>query len=121
MTYEEKTAIVISQLRKDRDRLLDAFDKMRTEIEQTELVFKDDVFKIIDKYKNVEPEIKKLGQWIDTGVYHQYNDGEIETTELRCSCCNETVEWDIDRPHKPRFCENCGIGMESEVLDDGSH
>ena len=119
MTYEEKMAIVISQLRKDRDRLLDSFDKMRTEIEQTELVFKDDVLKIIDKYKNAEPEIKKLGKWIDVGYY--YKDGEIESVELRCSCCNETVEWNVDRLHKPRFCENCGIGMESEVLNDGSN
>ena len=116
MTYEDKTTIVILQLRKDRDRLLDSFDKMRTEIEQTELVFKDDVLKIIDKYKNAEPEIKKLGKWIDTGCHHYYNDGEIETTELRCSCCNETVELIIDVPCDiPRFCEHCGIGMESEV------
>ena len=121
MTYEDKTTIVISQLRKDRDRLLDSFDKMRTEIEQADPVFKDDVLKIIDKYKNSEPEIKKLGQWIDTGYHQYYNEGEIETTELRCSCCNETVEWNINMPYKPRFCENCGIGMESEVLNNGSH
>ena len=29
MTYEEKSAIVISQLRADRDRLQDALDKIR--------------------------------------------------------------------------------------------
>lgn len=32
MTYEEKSEIVISQLRADRDRLQDALDKMRAEI-----------------------------------------------------------------------------------------
>lgn len=32
MTYEQKSYIVISQLRADRDRLLDAFDKIRAEI-----------------------------------------------------------------------------------------
>ena len=34
MTYEEKSAIVIEQLRADRDRLLGVFDKIRTEIER---------------------------------------------------------------------------------------
>jgi len=37
MTYEEKSAIVIEQLRADRDRLLDAFNKMIDEIEQIEI------------------------------------------------------------------------------------
>lgn len=37
MTYEEKSAIVIEQLRADRDRLLDTFDKMIDEIEQIEI------------------------------------------------------------------------------------
>ena len=32
MTYEQKSAIVISQLRADRDRILDAFDKIKAEI-----------------------------------------------------------------------------------------
>ena len=32
MTYEEKTGMVISQLRADRDRLQDALDKIRAEI-----------------------------------------------------------------------------------------
>ena len=34
MTFEEKSGIVISQLRADRDRLLDALDKIREEIEE---------------------------------------------------------------------------------------
>jgi hypothetical protein len=34
MTYEEKSEIVIRQLREDRDRLLDVLDKIRAEIEQ---------------------------------------------------------------------------------------
>lgn len=32
MTYEEKSGIVISQLRADRDRLQDALDKIRAEL-----------------------------------------------------------------------------------------
>lgn len=32
--FETKAAVVISQLRADRDRLLDAFDKIRDEIEE---------------------------------------------------------------------------------------
>lgn len=32
MTFEEKSEIVISQLRADRDRLADALDKIRDEI-----------------------------------------------------------------------------------------
>lgn len=35
MTYEEKSAIVIKQLREDRDRLLDAFNNIRAEIENS--------------------------------------------------------------------------------------
>ena len=34
MTYEEKSAIVIEQLRADRDRLLGVLDKIRAEIEE---------------------------------------------------------------------------------------
>lgn len=34
MTFEDKAEIVIAQLRKDRDRLADALDKIRAEIEQ---------------------------------------------------------------------------------------
>ncbi|MBR4377297.1 MAG: hypothetical protein IKP50_00205 [Bacilli bacterium] len=61
----------------------------------------------------------KTGHWIDTNNHQYYNDGDIETTELKCSCCNEEVEWDIELLHKPFFCENCGAKMvepqESEV------
>ena len=32
MTYEEKSAIIIEQLRADRDRLLGVFDKIKAEI-----------------------------------------------------------------------------------------
>lgn len=55
--------------------------------------------------------IRPKGHWIDTHEHHYYNDGDIETTELRCSCCNETVEWDIELLHKPYYCENCGADM----------
>lgn len=58
----------------------------------------------------LEQEPRK-GHWIDIHEYHYYNDGDIETTELRCSCCNETVEWDIELLHKPYYCENCGADM----------
>lgn len=34
MTYKEKSSIVISQLRADRDRLQDALDKIRAEIDK---------------------------------------------------------------------------------------
>ena len=34
MTYEEKSAIVIQQLRADRDRLLGVLEKIRAEIEE---------------------------------------------------------------------------------------
>ena len=34
MTYEEKSGIVIEQLRADRDRLLDVFEKIRAEIKE---------------------------------------------------------------------------------------
>lgn len=64
MTFEEKAEIVISQLRADRDRLLDALDKIRAEIEQHrrktqgidpyDLV--GDCLDIIDKYKGIERE-----------------------------------------------------------------
>lgn len=36
MTYKEKSAIVISQLRANRDRLQDALDKIRVEIKRQE-------------------------------------------------------------------------------------
>ena len=61
---------------------------------------------------------RKKGKWENLDSYHYYNDGEIETAELRCSCCNEIVEWDIESPHKPYYCENCGEEMES--AEDGN-
>ena len=70
MTYEEKAGIVISQLRADRDRLQDALDKIRAEIEALNPVdyvsmssydghkgasdMKDDVLRIIDKFTGSE-------------------------------------------------------------------
>ena len=54
----------------------------------------------------------KTGHWEEIPYsYHYYNDQEMETTDLRCSCCKEIIEWDIDRPHKPYYCENCGARM----------
>ena len=63
MTFEDKTVIVISQLRADRDRLQNAIDKIRAEIAE----YKDDkiihaetnemidiVLEIIDRYKESE-------------------------------------------------------------------
>ena len=35
MTYEEKAAIIISQLREDRDRLLKAIEDIKAEIEES--------------------------------------------------------------------------------------
>jgi hypothetical protein len=95
MTYEQKSAIIISQLRADRDRLLDALDKIRTEIERHrrktqgidtyDLV--GDCLDIIDKYK-VESEDKneddshdfKVGDEIvfkKNGIYHEGKVGVI--------------------------------------------
>lgn len=65
MTYEDKSAIVIEQLRADRDRLLGVIDKIRTEIfkevinysgtgEEVIQAYADGLKKgldIIDKYK----------------------------------------------------------------------
>lgn len=64
MTFEEKAEIVISQLRADRDRLLDALDKIRAEIEQHRRKTQGidpyglvgDCLDIIDKYKGIERE-----------------------------------------------------------------
>ena len=62
MTYEEKSAIVISQLRADRDRLQDTLNKIRAEIEayQSDAFYPDDVMinkkmvlEIIDRFKVV--------------------------------------------------------------------
>lgn len=61
----------------------------------------------IKKLPSVTPTPKK-GKWENLDFHHYYNDSEIETVELRCSCCNEIVEWDIESPHKPYYCENCG-------------
>lgn len=47
MTYEEKSAIVIEQLRADRDRLLGVFEKIVAEIlDEAEYAYAD-----FDKYK----------------------------------------------------------------------
>lgn len=70
MTFEEKTEIVISQLRADRDRLQETLDKIRAEIEALNPVdyvsmssyeghkgasdMKDDVLRIIDKFTGSE-------------------------------------------------------------------
>lgn len=61
MTFEDKAEIVIKQLREDRDRLQNAFEQIRSEIEQTadEEQKHDEkwaiglryAIKIIDKYK----------------------------------------------------------------------
>ena len=65
MTFEEKAAIVIEQLRADRDRLLGVLDKIRAEIEQitdtmgvryNPYVNKIDVLQIIDKYREGDAE-----------------------------------------------------------------
>lgn len=60
MTYEEKSEIVIRQLREDRDRLQNAIEQIRAEIseykddkvihaERNEMI--DIVLEIIDKYR----------------------------------------------------------------------
>ena len=70
MTYEEKSAIVIRQLREDRDRLLNALDRIRAEIEKLNPVdygsiysyeshygareMQNDVLEIINKYAEGE-------------------------------------------------------------------
>ena len=65
-----------------------------------------------DGYVQVKLEQEpKTGHQIDINNHHYYNDGDIETTELRCSCCNKEVEWDIELLHKPYYCENCGCRM----------
>lgn len=66
MTYKEKSGIVISQLRADRDRLLDALDQIRNDIKAAshgkwyvgrvdgkteEVLLMDEVMEIIDKYR----------------------------------------------------------------------
>ena len=60
MTFEDKAEIVISQLRADRDRLQNAIDNIRAEIEQYNLqsshypcdtISIAAVLQIIDKYR----------------------------------------------------------------------
>ena len=64
MTYETKLKIIIQQLREDRDRLLDAIDKIRAEIADWQTDIHDNeydaevhdfvferIFEIIDKYR----------------------------------------------------------------------
>lgn len=48
-SYLKKSGIVISQLREDRDRLLDALDKIRTEI-----ISREEVLQIIQRIKENE-------------------------------------------------------------------
>ena len=65
MTYEEKSEIVIRQLREDRDRLQNAIDGIRAEIseykddkvihaERNEMI--DIVLEIIDKYRKEQTD-----------------------------------------------------------------
>ena len=65
MTYEEKSEIVIRQLREDRDRLLDVINNIRAEIseykddkvihaERNEMI--DIVLEIIDKYREEQTD-----------------------------------------------------------------
>ena len=59
MTYEEKSEIVIRQLREDRDRLLDVLEQIRAEIEDYGNKLKlsnagasiEYVLQIVDKYR----------------------------------------------------------------------
>lgn len=63
-SFSKKAEIVISQLRSDRDRLLEVLDRIKAEIEQdafkdvngSKYIFVNRVNQIIDKYKaEVEP------------------------------------------------------------------
>jgi hypothetical protein len=66
--YLKKSGVVISQLRADRDRLQDAFDKLRAEVELTRKMYLDMndidwlngcdyVLSVIDKYKaEIKPQ-----------------------------------------------------------------
>lgn len=69
------------------------------------------IHRVTKSWWNAEYQESRKGHWIDTNDYHCYNDGDIETIELRCSCCNEEVEWDLRLLHKPYYCENCGADM----------
>lgn len=61
----------------------------------------------------------KAGHWIDLKFYQYYNEGDIETTELKCSHCQDIVEWNIESPHKPYYCENCGAKMIEPQAESG--
>ena len=68
MTYEEKSAIVIEQLRADRDRLLGVLDNIKAEIKQMDFDFGDSydhtstiremILEVIDKYKTESEDAK---------------------------------------------------------------
>lgn len=75
----------------------------------------DDIKVSMIKLPPVTP-IRPKGHWIDMKYCRSYNDGDIETTLLKCSRCKDIVEWDIEsfhKPslHKPYYCENCGADM----------
>ena len=72
MTFEEKAEVVISQLRQDRDRLQQAFEDIRAEIEDIQIngqidshtafvrtgeQVKNMVLEIIDRYEPNEAKI----------------------------------------------------------------
>lgn len=63
------------------------------------------------QFEHCAEQEPKTGHWIDIKLYRCYDDGGILTTKLRCSCCNEVVEWDTELLHKPYYCENCGARM----------
>ena len=46
-----------------------------------------------------------------------FSSSSMRDLELRCSRCNEEVEWDIDLARKPRFCSNCGARMVEKQGD----
>lgn len=79
------------------------------------------IAKELAKLPPTQPKIK-TGHWIDMGCYHLYNDEDVETILLQCSNCKEVIEWNIESPHKPYYCENCGKRMvdpqESEKQND---
>lgn len=69
MTFEDKAAIVISQLRKDRDRLQHNIEQIRAEIVELPTisinandVYKAQVLQIIDKYKEDKEFDKEYGE-----------------------------------------------------------
>ncbi len=78
------------------------------------IVVGNEKYEVTEQAKQAVKAVNK-GHWIDTDYHQYYNDGDFETTELRCSRCNEEVEWNIKLAHKPYYCENCGAYMISEV------